>query len=177
MVEQTRIDGNQRPERRPALRLNQIEQRSRFPVVAAGTVGFKLHQPPELFGAPGILQIVDRNTEADEIFRRKVNPSQSGVFANVTQDVSELKRDTAFLGQRKSVGRGEAEYVYGGEADHGGYSIAVLVELVERCDGAGLKIGSDPLDHFVEILVRDRIALHRIEKYRPDDVGIGDRKS
>ena len=176
MVEEARVNRDQGPERGATIRFDQIEKRRGFAVVAAGTRRLEFHQAPELFGAAGILQIVDGDAEPGEVFGREIDASERGVFADVAQDVRQLEGDAAFFGQRQSFRRGEAEDVNGGEADDRGDPIAIPIKLVEGFDGAGIEVGGDAFNHVVEVLVRDAVALDCIEKRGPGGIVVrGDR--
>ena len=61
----------------------------------------------------------------------------------------------------------EPENVDDGEPHHARDVIAVIVKLSKVWMRARLQVGADAFDHFEEILVRDSVALDRIDKGGP----------
>ncbi len=56
----------------------------------------------------------------------------------------------------------------GGQADHRSDLVAVTVQFVESGDAPGFQVGSDAIDHLVEISVRDAINLDSVVESGPD---------
>src|SRR6202034_2309691 len=100
--------------------------------------------------------------EFANIFLRDVNAVILEVLADVAQDVGQLERDAAFLGQLKRFGRLKTKNVDDGEANHARDLIAVAIQLIEGSELLGLEIRADAIDHLIEIFVRNAVALDGI---------------
>ena len=59
---------------------------------------------PNAFGAAALRQIFRADAEALQIFRRQIDAAQFRILPHVAQDVGELKRDAALLGERQRFG-------------------------------------------------------------------------
>ncbi len=76
--------------------------------------------------------------EFADVFVRNIDAAVLAILAHVAQDVGQLKRDAAFLGQRKRLGRFESEDVNDGETNHARHLIAVAIQLIEGLELLGL---------------------------------------
>ena len=77
------------------------------------------------------------------------------VFANVAQNIGQLKGDTALLCQNQRLHRFEAKDVNDGQPNDRGHVVAIIVEFLERLNPARFDIRGDAIDHFVKEAVRD----------------------
>ena len=85
-------------------------------------------------------QIAFSDAEAAQVFGRQIDAAAFGILADVAQDVGQLKRHAAFLGQRQGARRIEAEDVDDGQPHHRRHLVAVAVQLVESLQAARLQI-------------------------------------
>ena len=88
---------------------------------------------------------------------------RSGVFADIAQNVSQLKRHAALFGERQGAARIEAEDVDDGQPDHRRHLVAVAV-LARRTSRRGAAPGPDETPSIIslEVLVRDAEATHGV---------------
>src|SRR6202035_1322354 len=64
----------------------------------------------------------------------------------------------------------KSEDVNDGETNHARHLIAVSIQFVKGLELLGLQVGTDAIDHFVEIFVRDFVTLHGVVKRRPQRI-------
>ena len=95
-----------------------------------------------------------------------------GVLPDVAQDIGQLERHAALLGQRQRLGGIEAEDVDDGQPHHRSHLVAVAVQLVEGLETARLQVARHAVDHLVEILVRDAVARHGVVERGPAGVPV-----
>src|SRR5580698_603677 len=145
--------------------MHQRDQGTRFIVISPRTRSFEAHEFDEAF-----VMNAQIGAELADVFLRKIDAAILAILAHVAQDVGQLECDAAFFGQLQGFGRLEAEDVNDGEANHASHLVAVAIQLVEGLELFGLQVRADAIDHFVEVLARDFVALDGIIKGRPQQM-------
>ena len=84
---QAHIDLAQSPQRAAALGMDEIQERGGFFIAFAGTSSFKSHELTETIIFSTRTQLFHTDSEAIQIFARKINPAEQSIFANVAKDV------------------------------------------------------------------------------------------
>ena len=129
------IDGDEHPERRARVGVDQGQERAAGFVIVFGTFG-DAFEKAALFGGE-VAAVAERgevfgaDTKMREIFERQIDASALGVFADVAQDVGELEGDAGFFGEFFGARVGVAKDADADEADDGGNVVAVAAQVFE----------------------------------------------
>ena len=107
-------------------------------------------------------QLVRLDAELPEIIPGQVDPPVAGVVADVAEDVGQLQRDAAVLGEPLGLApsRAISPDMQAAQSDHRCHVIAVVRQLGEGCEAPRLDVHRDPLDDLVEQGCGDRMPSH-----------------
>ena len=147
--------------------MDQAYQGLRFVVIQAGTLRFKPHKTQEIFGRPAGLQILCTHAEPLQILSRQIDSSPPGIFADIPQNVRQLKGHAAFFSQGQGNRRVEPENMNRAQAHYGCHLIAVAVKLLEIGHVPRRQVRADAFDHLEKIFVWNPVARYRVVKCRP----------
>ena len=137
------------------------------------TVDLIVHHPAEavvgLAGAEGFVI----NAGGVKFAAGDVDSAEGGIFAQIAEDVGELKRDAAV--DRQGFGclaAFESPDKNAGDADDAGDAIAIFAQLVEGLDDGGFEVVALAGDDVTEDVMGHAVGLDHLDKRGPEKMSI-----
>ncbi len=155
---------HQEPKGAAAVSINKIEQIRAFFVDPPGATGFEAENLADAERGFVARKILRRDAIPREVLTGDVNAAERGVFMDITNDVSELKRQTKFLGKVECAGIAIAKNVRAGKTDSSRDTVAIFAQAVEGRVGLDGEVHFRAGDQVMQIPRRHVVAPHGIDK-------------